>query len=407
MNTKEIQPIVSNAAVATRAPARTFPNLWTLPRSLHWDWSYAALDKRDLRLDLLRGFAVIVMVVDHFGGSSWLYLLTGGNNFFVSGAEAFIFISGLVVGMVYGGIAFKQGIATAQIKALQRAWTLYKLTVVLTLLFAAVSVAFHLDWAKDLNITNPLAFAFDVATFRQTMYLTDIPLMYTFLMVLAAGGLWLLNKGHARWLLAGSIALWLGFQMAPARLQVPWPIDGNTTFNLAAWQLLFFVAMVIGYHRETLTKSLSQMPKLPYFLFSGLLMLWLLRLYDTQGTFLARLLPGLNTQAFMQEFFLKSALAPGRLIASFIIFQFAYLAATLFWKPIWASLGWLLLPLGQNSLYAYTMHVVVIGVFYMVLPHLPINIMTMGTLNTSLQLLAVLAIWAMIQSKFLFRLVPR
>src|SRR5512135_429105 len=227
MNKNSTQPSVSRAAVVSRT-TRTFPNVWTLPRSLLTDWSYVAVDKRDLRLDLLRGFAVVVMVVDHFGGSSWLYLITGGNGFFVSGAEAFIFISGLVVGMVYGGIALKAGLRAAQAKALQRAWTLYKLTVVLTLLFAALSVNFGLDWAKDLNIANPLLFAFNVATLRQTMYLTDIPLMYTLLMVAAAGGLWLLYKGHSGLLLAGSGALWLAFQLVPARMQVPWPVDGNT-----------------------------------------------------------------------------------------------------------------------------------------------------------------------------------
>jgi len=64
MNSQKIQPVV---AVPT---ARTFPNVWTLPRALNLDWAYAIADKRDLRLDLLRGFAVFAMVVDHFGGSS-------------------------------------------------------------------------------------------------------------------------------------------------------------------------------------------------------------------------------------------------------------------------------------------------------------------------------------------------
>ncbi len=142
------QSHVVNSAVANPAAAHTFPNLWTLPRSILMDWAYPAADKRDLRLDLLRGFAVVVMVVDHVGGSSWLYLITGGNAFFVSGAEAFIFISGLVVGMVYGAMALKQGIWVAQKKALERAWTLYRLTVVLTLLFAAFSLYGGLEWAQ-------------------------------------------------------------------------------------------------------------------------------------------------------------------------------------------------------------------------------------------------------------------
>lgn len=407
MSSQRTKAVITNTAVVTPT-TRTFPNLWALPRLIDFDWAYSATGKRDLRLDLLRGFAVAVMVVDHFGGSSWLYLITGGNNFFVSGAEGFIFISGLVVGMVYGGIALKQGLKAAQIKALQRALTMYKLTVVLTLLFAAVSLFFGLSWAKEMNVGNPLVFGFNVVTLRQTMYLTDIPLMYTFLMLAAAGGLWLLVKGRTGLLLAGSSALWLAFQLFPAQAQVPWPIVGNTTFNLAAWQLVFFVGMAVGYHRDALTQKLSQMPRWPYLLFSGLLVLWLVQLYVTNGAVLTRLVPGLDAPSVMRELFLKSALAPGRLMASFVLFQFAYLAATLFWKPIWAGLGWLLMPLGQNALYSYTMHVVVIGVFYSALPYLLGHAVDMATVNTtSLQLLVVSAIWAMIQRRFLFRIIPR
>jgi hypothetical protein len=392
------------------AQARTISSrarTWTLPRSLTLDWAYAVADKRDWRLDLLRGFAVFAMVVDHLGGASWLYLVTGGNTFYVSAAEAFIFISGLVVGMVYGGIALKEGLQAAQIKALKRALTLYKLTVALTLLFAGFSLFFHLPWAQDSQIGDPLTFVLEVVALHQTMYLTDIPLMYTFLMLAAPIGLGLLVKQRTGLLVVGSSALWLGSQLFPGQVQVPWRLAGSTAFNLAAWQLLFFVAMAIGYHRETLTKKLNGLPRGSYWLFAGLLVLWLIQLHDTGGAFLTRLVPGLDAHAWLSEFFLKSTLAPGRLIASFVVFQFAYLTATLFWKPIQALLGWFLMPLGQNSLYSYTMHVAVIALLCSVLPHLPGNVTTLGTVNTSLQLLATLAIWAMIQRRFLFKIVPR
>jgi len=402
----QTQIVTPNTAVAAPT-ARSFPNIWMLPRSIGLDWAYASVDQRDLRLDLLRGFAVFAMVANHFGGASWLYLITGGNTFFVSAAEAFIFISGLTVGIVYGAIALKEGLRAAQVKALKRALTLYKLAVALTLIFAFVSLLFGLPWSNEIRIDNPLLFVFNVATLRQTMYLVDIPLMYTLLMFAAPVGLWLLVNGRTALLLAASSALWLAFQLFPAQAQVPWYIVGNTTFNLAAWQLLFFVAMAIGFHRDALTRRLGNLPRVPYLLFTGLLLVWLMQLDANHGALLARVLPGLDTPSFMSEFFLKSALAPGRLIASAILFQFAFLAATLVWKPTAAALGWLLLPLGQNSLYSYTMHVVVIGLFYAVLPYLPGNITAMGTINTSLQLLAILAIWAMIQRRFLFRVVPR
>jgi fucose 4-O-acetylase-like acetyltransferase len=135
-------------------------------------------------------------------------------------------------------------------------------------------------------------------------------------------------------------------------------------------------------------------------------MMCLIELRSDSGA-LSQFLAGIDPQAQLADLFRKSALAPGRLVASFIAFQFAYLAATLLWKPIFRSLGWLLLPLGQNSLYCYTMHIAVIGSLYALLPRLPIDVLSMGTLNTSLQMLAVLSIWAMARNKFLFKVVPR
>ncbi len=387
--------------------APTFPIFSVRPLRWNPDWAYATKDKRDLRLDLLRGFAVFMMVVDHFGGSSWLYLITGGNAFFTSGAEAFVFISGLVVGMVYGSIALKEGLRSAQEKVLMRALTLYKLTVGLTLLFAAFSLYSGLPWAEDLVIGDPLKFVVDVLLLRQTMYLVDIPLMYSLLLLFTPLGLWLLVTKRSALLVAASVTAWSTFQIFPAQAQLPWTIIGNTTFNLAAWQLLFFVAMTVGYQRDRLAAKLSQIPRWPYLLLSGTLLIYITHLHATNGAALSWLAPGVEPQALMGELFQKSALAPGRLVASFIVFQFAYLAATLLWKPIYAAFGWLLLPLGQNALYCYSMHVVVIGLFYAMLPHLPMNVAAIGTINSSLQVLAVLLIWAMVRRAFLFRVVPR
>lgn len=371
---------------------RSMSSILTLPRVLTLDLSYAAVDKRDLRIDLLRGFAVFVMVVNHFGGASWLYYITGNNSFFVSGAEAFVFISGVVVGMVYGGIALKHGLRSAQKKALERAWTLYKLTMVLTLALVVFSLYFALPWADMLHVTNLATFILNLFLLRQTFYLSDVMLMYTFLMLASVGALWMLVRKQTRWLLTISMGLWTGYQLF--EIQVPWPIEGNTTFNLAAWQLLFFIGMVIGYHRDAFAQAFKRLPRVPYLFFATLLMIILVQVHQTDG-------------ARSSGLFIKSALAPGRLLASIIVFQFAYLMATMLWKPIVSALGWLLIPLGQNALYAYTMHVAIISIFHIVVMFLPFDVMTMGTLNTSLQLMTVLAIWAMIRRQFLFKIVPR
>ncbi len=370
-------------------------------------WHYPAHEKRDRRLDLLRGFAVLVMVVDHFGGSSWLYLITGNNNFFTSGAEAFVLISGMVVGMVYGAIAQREGLAAAVRKALERAWTLYKLTIVLTVLFAAISVAFELPWAKDTDLGDPLLFLVNVILFRQTFYLADIPMMYTLLMAAAPIGLTLLYKNRTGLLVVLSFLVWAGFQYVNAQQILIMPIVGNTTFHPAAWQLIFFGALAVGYHRETLWARLGRLSAWRHFAFSSILFVWLIHLYATEIPMLARLYPGIDMPTVVGELFAKSTVAPGRVVATVIVFQFAYLLVTLFWKPVWAAVGWFFTPLGQNSLYGYTMHVVIIGFFYVLLPYLPGHITERGLINTSLQLGVLFLLWIMIRRQFAFDIVPR
>src|SRR5947209_1151934 len=79
------------------------------------------------------------MVVDHVGGDSWLYAFTGGNRFFVSAAEGFVFIAGAVVGIVHGDIARTRGPRAAAAKLLHRAWLLYVLAVWLAIASAGAA----------------------------------------------------------------------------------------------------------------------------------------------------------------------------------------------------------------------------------------------------------------------------
>ncbi len=376
-------------------------------RSIESSLQYPQGDKRDLRLDLLRGFAVFVMIVDHFGGSSWLYLITGNNSFFTGGAEAFVLISGMVVGMVYGAIALRDELRAAVGKALQRAWTLYKLTVVMTIGFAVISEILDLPWAKGYVIGNPIEFVIKVILLQQTYYLADIPLMYTILMAFAPIGLWLLHRHHTQFLLIGSFFVWLGYQIVDANRIIILPIVGNTTFHPAAWQLIFFWAMAVGYHRDTIWNVFRNLPRWPYFLVATALFLALVHLYTTDLKTLTQMYPGLDAKSMTETLFNKGNVSPGRILATVIVFQFAYLLLSRFWSPIYALFGWLLSPLGQNSLYSYTMHVVIIGSFYILLPYLPGHLTERGLINTSLQLSVLIVLWWLIRRQFAFDVVPR
>src|SRR5919199_4749364 len=129
-----------------RSPERQRPGLASAPGLLGRlsAWLHAlsyysvpeATQRRDLRVDFLRGFCVFAMVVDHFGGQSWLYAVTGGNRFYVSAAEGFIFISGFVMGQAYRGKRDRSGLVVAMTDALRRARTLYLATITLTVVFS-------------------------------------------------------------------------------------------------------------------------------------------------------------------------------------------------------------------------------------------------------------------------------
>src|SRR5688572_24749331 len=108
-------------------------------------WSYNG-GERDVRLDLIKGFAAFVMIADHISGNSFLKPLTGGDKFLVSAAEVFVFISGALMGIVYNRLIAKCGVVAAMRKALHRGAKLYLLTVVLTLAFAALGSARNLWW---------------------------------------------------------------------------------------------------------------------------------------------------------------------------------------------------------------------------------------------------------------------
>jgi hypothetical protein len=217
--------------------------------------AYSASGHRDLRLDFLRGFAVPAMIVDHIGGSSWLYALTGGNRFYTSAAEALVFISGLVVGIVYRGFIARDGLGPALRRVLERAAQLYLVTVGLTLIFLPASEMLALPWAQNVDYSDPVVFVVSVLTLHRTYYVVDIPLLYALLLAATPRALVLLSQGYTPLLLALSWVLWGAYQFFPEQADVPWAVAGNYAFHFSAWQALFLTAMVLGYHRARIARA--------------------------------------------------------------------------------------------------------------------------------------------------------
>jgi hypothetical protein len=354
-------------------------------------WRYEG-SKRDLRLDLLRGFAVIAMVADHIGGErSWLYAITGGDAFFVSAAEIFMFISGLLMGIIYAGVIARQGLGAALMKSLHRAWTLYLMTVTLTLTLMALSAQLGLGWGSGMTDTTWTEFIVSVLTLHRTFYLTDILLLYTLLVCTAAPVFVLLAHAQTCYVLVGSWGLWLLWQFAPQHAQIPWSIADNSVFNFPAWQVLFVTAMVIGYHRQRLEQYWARVSERMVLGISGAFVAAVIAVY------VVALLPSSSPPVmFVEQLFGKVDLRIGRLLVFAGFFTFAFALVTHAWAPIRRALGWLLLPLGQDALSAYILHLFVVALAGKVRPLVFGTIQATPLENTIFQIAGIAFIWAAI-----------
>lgn len=372
---------------------------------------------RDPRLDLLRGFCVFAMIVDHIGGSSWLYWLTGGNTGPVTAAEGFVFLSGLVLGIVSRRRVSKDGLRAAIRATLTRAWTLYALTVVMTLVFVGLTVGTTLSLWVDRDLLGEVGtwpeLVAAVAAVRFTWHGTDILALYALLLAASPLALVLLARGRPFAVLAASWSLWLAFQLAPEQAVVPWRIEHAITFPFAAWQALFTSALVIGYHRQELAawitgeseRTHGASPVYRFGLGVAACGLLLLGVALTTGHAHAMTVNGVTLASL--DLFDKASLGLGR-IAAFASMSLAlYLGVTLFWKPIERATGWLLIPLGQASLYAYAVHLFLILVAYNVPPYVGSPEPGWELHNTLGQLALVLLLWAMVKRKVLFSVIPR
>lgn len=77
-------------------------------------------------------------------------------------------------------------------------------------------------------------------------------------------------------------------------------------------------------------------------------------------------------------------------------------------KTIAKYLGWLLIPLGTNSLYVYTIEAFIVYFAHLfILPPQPLIAAAPWFANLILSVAAIMLIWAAVRRKFLFSVIPR
>jgi hypothetical protein len=208
---------------------------------------------RDLRLDSLRGLFLVFMTVNHL--PTEIRFITDQPLGPFTAAEGFVFLSGLLAGMVYTRRLRQGGWTALRLTCERRANSIYRWHIASFL--AAFAMIQGLEWifgfcsqtSPQLFYAHPFqAIVLGLMLLHQPGLLDLLP-MYCAFVLLLQFVLPALEAGKRGRVLAWSVAAWLAVQWAP-------PIDANPlypvllgSFNLFAWQLLFVIGVLIGHAR--------------------------------------------------------------------------------------------------------------------------------------------------------------
>lgn len=365
----------------------------------------AARPGRDVPLDLLRGLAMVILVVNHTRLDSVLSRSVGA---VISAAEVLVLVSGVVVGMVFGR-RFRQDARATTVQLLLRARKLLIASIAVVALTGALTVVPGLatdaltvlpDTSPPVDLyafAGPLRMLLAVVTLEAGPWQFDVLGLFIALLALTPALLWATARGWWPALLAVSWAAYLvgrstGLEVLPSL--------SERVFPLLVWQVLFVHGLVLGWHREAVEARLQQAPR---YLLAGLVLVALSSAVVRVG---GPYLPdAVGWEAWKAEHFSKRWLDPLRLLAMTSMAAAAYLALRRLERPATRVLGALLLPLGRHSLYVFIVHVpLVLAVASVPLLARPGGLGLLG--NTVVQAGALALLCLMVRRRFLFRWIP-
>lgn len=360
-------------------------------------WKYdPQQSKRDLRLDFLRGLFLVVMIIDHFRGA-WISRLTYESLGTVSAAEGFVFISGMVAALVYLPLLETKGFRAMLRRVGRRVLHLYLAYVVfLGILLLLNYFAFPLKpFKRHAPPTSPLELVSEIATLHYAPFGFDIILLYILLLCFTPLILWLIHTHKTRWLLAGSLTLYVFNRSFPEMFMWQFSNKADSNFPVMVWQLLFVGGIVTFVNRKQLLQFWHRLSTLHPGVWVAVLFLlfFVLRQLWSSGAVVWN-------DASYDFWFDKTFLGVGRLLNFCVLALVIYWFVTHFWLPLSRVPAKLLIPLGQASLYVFMVHLIFTYTYRSFQASLPLE--TSGIYEVA----TILFIWLLVQRRFLFRFVP-
>lgn len=343
---------------------------------------------RVIALDYLRGFFITVIIIDHlWRWPNMFQYVTGRGELWVSAAEGFILISGLLVGYVHGYKKRLKPLVPLSWKLVKRGVMLYVWMWITTIPLVAITwnwapkggMAYIPVQVGDWNELVKLMFEFNYAH-----SLTHFLYLYALYLIISPAVIWLLRKG--KWwivLIASILTYAYGLQHEIEWLQ---------------WQLLFFTAATLGYHFDSVMARFRALPlHIRQTIRIGTIAVLLATFAYSLNVILGKV-PGIYTDPIFTRRPLSWPTVPMAMLWFLgLLSLFTYLL------PMLQKWGRWLLTFGERSLTAYILHVVPLVVVQILFPP------TDGEFwfNTLLAICSIATTWALLKIPGINRLIPR
>lgn len=343
-------------------------------------------------LDQLRGFFIVTIIIDHLSRFPSLFgVLSGKGILWVTAAEGFVAISGLLVGYIRGYKNRELPFQDVALKLIRRAGLLYVWSLIASIVYVAIIWYVPLQGgapSTPMEVGDWGTFLSELITLRYTQVWVHFLTLYALFLAASPIAVWLFRKNLA-WIV-GALSLGL--------LMLGW----YTKSEALQWQFIFFIPAIVGYYLQPILNwwaARTRRIKLAVTLsVVGL----------TIMTATASVIFTYYNQAFMDfsnyvntVLFAKDSISLLRAGTAFLWFAGYLFIFYKFRSVTRKTLNWLLIPVGTQSLTAYILH----GIALCVISFFTIENFNFFT-NTLLGIIAVLIVWGLLKIPFVRKVIP-
>jgi hypothetical protein len=349
---------------------------------------------RDLALDFLRGYLLVVIIVDHLRFErNPLYLISANQSLWVTAAEGFVLISAYLVGRLRGDEARAVGMLPPTRYLLRRAAKLALWCAGLTIAFRAISTATGY-WPAVPSTRAPgelIAYSLDALVLHATYGDHNLLAGYAMFLALSPLAIFAMLRGRTYLVLGTSAAVWaLAFT-----LHLEWAHSVQADL---CWQFLFMIGVAAGFHHAALARRWRTLaPGVRRALVTAGV---IASVAIVLGSLARPRDHGFYPTQLEQLLFDRHRLGVGRIACALILVPTLHALVRALGSRGMETLGRFFVPLGQASLYVYILQS--IGSYFLVDLHLA-NLWLAGAISGAL----IGALWLGVRYRVLWGIIPR